>query len=295
MSDESRVQQLLDEILDSERTPEEVCADCPELLAAVRQRWQRMLGVVDAELNALFPTPEPNRDADTPAPGNPVAELPRIAGYEVEAVLGRGGMGIVYQARHVRLNRPVALKMLLAGAYAGPQERRRFLREAEAVAGLRHPNIVQVHDLGEHDGQPYFTMEYVEGGSLAQRLTDTPLGVGYAAALVATLAEAVQVAHQGGIIHRDLKPANILLQRKTEIPISNSPSDHANALTVVPEPISDFDPKIADFGLARHFEGESALTWSGARVGTPSNMAPEFDFFPFWAAQAAGARACSSR
>jgi serine/threonine-protein kinase len=98
----------------------------------------------------------------------------------------------------LRLGRPVALKMLLAGAYAGPQERERFLREAKAVAGLRHPNLVQVYDMGDHEGRPYFTMEYAEGGSLAQRLTGTPLGAHYAAGLVATLAEAVQVAHQGG-------------------------------------------------------------------------------------------------
>jgi serine/threonine-protein kinase len=281
MSDELRVQQLLDEILDSERTPEEVCAACPELLPEVRKRWQQMRRV-EAELQALFPSHGPHRDADTPPPGNPAAALPRIPGYEVEAVLGRGGMGIVYKARQVRLNRPVALKMLLAGAYAGPEQRERFFREAEALAGLRHPNIVQVHDMGEHEGRPYFTMEYVEGGSLAQKLLGTPQCVSYAATLVATLAEAVQVAHQGGIIHRDLKPANILLQRKSEIPIPNSRMGNLHSDSVSPAPLSDsdcrpsdFDPKIADFGLARHFEGESALTLSGVRMGTPSYMAPE--------------------
>ena len=107
--------------------------------------------------------------------------MPRIPGYEVEAVLGRGGMGIVYKARHLRLNRLVALKMLLAGAYAGPEELERFLREAEAVAGLRHANIVQVYDVGDHDGRPYFTMEFVEGGSLAQKLAGTPQPAGQAA------------------------------------------------------------------------------------------------------------------
>jgi serine/threonine-protein kinase len=281
MSDEPRVQQLLDEILDSERTPEEVCAAYPELLAEVRQPWQH-LRQVEEELQALFPSPGPHRDADTPPPGNPAAELPHIPGYEVEAVLGRGGMGIVYKARQVRLNRPVALKMLLAGAYAGLEERERFFREAEALAGLRHANLVQVHDMGEHDGRPYFTMEYVEGGSLAQKLMGTPQCVRYAAALVATLAEAVQVAHQGGIIHRDLKPANILLQRKADIPIPNSPVENPNSGSVSATPpsdsdcrISDFDPKIVDFGLARHFESQSALTLSGVRMGTPSYMAPE--------------------
>jgi serine/threonine-protein kinase len=249
MADDPRVQQLLDEILDSERTPEEVCGACPELLPEVRKRWQQMRAV-EAELEAMFPTPASGPDADSPAPWHPGAGLPRISGYELEAVLGRGGMGIVYKARHLRLNRPVALKMLLAGAYAGPHELARFLHEAEAEAGLRHANIVQVYDVGDHEGRPYFTMEFVEGGSLAQKLAGTPQPARRAAALLATLAEAVQVAHQGGIVHRDLKPANILLT-------------------------ADGTPKIADFGLARHFDGGPALTRSGARVGTPSYMAPE--------------------
>jgi eukaryotic-like serine/threonine-protein kinase len=248
MADEPRVEQLLDEILDSGRTPEAVCAACPELLPEVRRRWRQMCRV-EAELDAIFPTPLPTLSADT-LPWHPAAGLPRIPGYEVEAVLGRGGMGIVYQARDLRLGRRVALKMLLAGAYAGSGERQRFLREAEAVAGLRHANIVQVHGAGEHDGRPYFTMEYVEGGSLAQQLAGTPQPARQAAALLATLAEAVQAAHQGGVVHRDLKPANILLT-------------------------ADGTPKIADFGLARHFDSGPALTLSGARVGTPSYMAPE--------------------
>jgi serine/threonine-protein kinase len=159
-------------------------------------------------------------------------------------------MGLVYKARHLRLNRFVALKMLIAGAYAGPHERVRFQREAEAVASLRHAHIVQVHDVGDHEGRPYFTMELLEGGSLAQALAGTPQPARQAAALLTTLAEAMEVAHQAGIVHRDLKPANILL-------------------TV------DGTPKVADFGLARHLEGEPVLTLSGARIGTPSYMAPE--------------------
>src|SRR5947209_7550015 len=122
MADKPQVQKLLDEIFDSDCSPEEVCGDCPELLPEVRQRWQQMRRV-EAELEALFPTPRSNPDAESPAPWHASAELPRIPGYEVEAVLGRGGMGVVFKAWHLRLHRPVALKMLLAGTYAGRRER----------------------------------------------------------------------------------------------------------------------------------------------------------------------------
>src|SRR5262249_12941814 len=159
-------------------------------------------------------------------------------------------MGVVYKARQLRLNRPVALKMLIAGAYAGPHERARFQREAEAVAGLRHAHIVQVYDVGDHEGWPYFTLEQLEGGSLAQALAGTPQPARKVARLLATPAEAVQVAHRARIVHRDLKSANILLA-------------------------AEGIPKVADFGLARHFDGEPALTRSGERMGTPSYMAPE--------------------
>jgi serine/threonine protein kinase/tetratricopeptide (TPR) repeat protein len=280
-SNEPRVQELLDEIFNSERTPEEVCGACPELLPEVRKRWQEMR-LVESELDAMFPTPGPDANGATAALGHPDTELPQIPGYEIGAVLGHGGMGVVYKARQLSLNRTVALKMLLGGAYAGPRERARFLREAEAVAGLRHPNLVQVHDVGDYNGLPYFTMEHVEGGSLAQKLLGTPQPFRQAAALVATLAEAVQVAHQGGIVHRDLKPANILLQRKSEVPNSKLQARDPKTESVLPPPksnfefrISDFDPKIADFGLARHFDTGPSLTLNGARVGTPSYMAPE--------------------
>jgi serine/threonine-protein kinase len=127
---------------------------------------------VEAQIGVLFPE---DCAAGLAVPTiQPGGHPPQIPGYDMQAVLGRGGMGVVYQARHLRLNRPVALKMLSAGAYAGPLERARFQREAEAVAGLRHANIVQVYDVGEHEGCPFFTMELVEGGSLAQALAGTP-------------------------------------------------------------------------------------------------------------------------
>src|SRR6516164_1779462 len=210
MAGNPQVLELLEEMLDSGKTPEEVCRDCPELLPEVRQRWQKFLRM-DAEVGVWYPEPGTVPGTIVTTPGPRVAGLPEIPGYAVEAELGRGGMGVVYKARHLRLNRPVALKMLLAGAYAGPHDLARFQREAEAVAGLRHANIVQVHDVADHEGRPYFTMELVEGGSLAQKLAGTPQPVREAAALAATLADAVQVAHEGGIVHRDLKPANVLL------------------------------------------------------------------------------------
>jgi eukaryotic-like serine/threonine-protein kinase len=143
------------------RTPEEVCADHPELLTEVRRRWGRMCAI-EGELDALFPTPGDGTDADTPPFQHADADWPRIPGYDEEALLGRRGMGVIYQARHRRLNRLVALKMLIAGAYAGPPERARFQREAEAVASLRHANIVAVYVVGDHEGCPYFTMELLE-------------------------------------------------------------------------------------------------------------------------------------
>jgi eukaryotic-like serine/threonine-protein kinase len=244
MTDDPRVEQLVDELIDPRVTPEVVCATCPELLPAVRRRWRQMRRL-GAALDALFPPP-------TETPPHPPDEpgLPQIPGYEVEAVLGRGGMGVVFRARHLRLNRPVALKMILAGAYAAPQEVERFLREAEAVAGLRHPNVVQVYDVGEVGGRPYFTMELVEGGRLTRKLAGAPLPARQAAALVAAVAEAIQAAHQRGIIHRDLTPANVLLS-------------------------ADGMPKVTDFGLAKRLEAGGGLTLSGVPMGTPSYMAPE--------------------
>src|SRR5258707_15648684 len=156
MTDDPRVQQLLDQLLASHATPEEVCGSCPELLPVVRNRWRQMRRV-QADLDALFPS-----SGDTLTRPADDGTLPQVPGYEVESVLGRGGMGIVFRARHLRLNRPVALKMMLAGEYAGRREHDRFQREAESVARLRHPNVVQIYDVGDVDSRPYFTMELIE-------------------------------------------------------------------------------------------------------------------------------------
>ena len=247
MSDDPRLEPLLDKLLDSQATPEQVCVSCPELLPEVRRRWQEIKRV-GAELDLLFP---PSTWSQEHRPTYPFEDtpLPTLPGYEVKEVLGRGGVGVVYKALHLRLNRPVAVKMLLSGQHASPDELERFLREAEAVAGLHHPNVVNLYDVGEVEGRPYFTMEFIEGGSLARKLAEGPMPAREAAALVAQVTEAIEAAHQSGIIHRDLKPGNVLLT-------------------------ADGTPKVTDFGLAR-LESDAGLTLSGAPVGTPSYMAPE--------------------
>src|SRR5262249_1337937 len=188
MSVDPRVRQLLDQLIDSGATPEEVCRSCPEFLPEVRARCQQM-SRVRTELHAMFP-PGPVLETSPPPPRlRENGVLPRITGYEVEAILGQGGVGGVFRARDLRLGRPVALKVLLAGGYAGATELARFQREAEAVASLCHANIVQIYEVGDCEGRPYFTMELVDGGSLAQKLTatTTPRAVRWAAELVASL------------------------------------------------------------------------------------------------------------
>lgn len=182
---------------------------------------------------------------------------PQVAGYEILGEIGRGGMGVVYQARQKTLNRIVALKMILDACRDQPQEHARFLSEAEVIASLHHPNIVQIYEIGEADGRPYFSLEYVEGGSLAQRLRNgVPLLPQQAARLIADLARAVDAAHRQGVVHRDLKPANILLAGGPDLPIGQT------------------TPKITDFGLAKKRDG-GLKTTTGFILGTPCYMAPE--------------------
>src|SRR5262249_54222782 len=184
--------------------------------------------------------------------GSPAAAAPWpvVPGYEILGELGRGGMGVVYRARHLKLNGVVALKMVLAGGHAGPDDLARFLAEAEAVAALQHLHIVPLYDFGHHEGLPFFTLEFVPGGSLADQLNDAPLPPKKAARVVEQLARAGHYAHGKGIIHRDLKPANVLL---------------ADGGT----------PKVTDFGLAKRVEVGTGLTATGAILGTPSYMSPE--------------------
>lgn len=170
--------------------------------------------------------------------------------YEILTELGRGGMGVVFKARQTDLHRTVAVKCLLAGAVAGPEDLLRFRTEAEAIACLHHPNIVSIHEVGQIDGAAYFSMDYIEGLNLAQRLVEGPCRGKVAARYVAAIAKGVQHAHDHQILHRDLKPSNVLLD-------------------------VDDQPHVTDFGLARRLDVESGQTRTGAALGTPSYMAPE--------------------
>jgi formylglycine-generating enzyme required for sulfatase activity len=182
--------------------------------------------------------------------GPRVGLIPSIPGYEVLGVLGRGGMGVVYRARQLRLDRPCALKMILAGVHAGPEAAVRFLSEAQLIARLRHPNVLQIHALGAVDEGPFLELEYADGGSLSERIDGTPWKPCQAAGLIAVLARAADDMHRLGIVHRDLKPANVLL-------------------------MADGTPKIADFGLAKMLGRSDALTLSKSVLGTPYYMSPE--------------------
>ncbi len=174
----------------------------------------------------------------------------RFGDYELVSEIARGGMGVVYKARQLALNRTVALKMILAGQLASDTDVQRFYREARTAAVLQHPHIVAIHDVGAHDGQHFFSMDYVEGRSLADLVRDHPLPPREAARLVAQIAAAIQYAHEQGVLHRDLKPSNVLIDRAGQ-------------------------PRVTDFGLARPLEADKGLTASGAILGTPSYMPPE--------------------
>jgi serine/threonine protein kinase len=243
-------------------SPEDLCPDDPSLREELRRRIAKRQFV-----HSLLDLPQ-TLAADAAPKHAP--RMPRIEGYEILEQIGQGGMGVVYKARQLNLNRIVALKMILAGARAGQRELGRFFKEAQAAAQLAHPNIVQVYEFGEQDECPYLTMEYVEGGSLAQRLASGPPDARVAARLVEVIARAVQFAHERGIVHRDLKPENILLAS-----VSPTGSGHRLASAVVAGSSQDLLPKIADFGVAKRIGIDRAQTQTGAVLGTPNYMAPE--------------------
>jgi WD40 repeat protein/tRNA A-37 threonylcarbamoyl transferase component Bud32 len=251
MSRDERLADLLlrwEELRDQGQTlsARELCPECPELAEELDCRIRALQTLDQLLVGDQGPSP-PGSSSD---PARATARPVTIPGYEILGELGRGGMGVVYKARQIRLNRVVALKVILQGAHAGAEQRARFQAEAEAVARLQHPNIVQIHEVGEHDGLPWLVLEYLPGGSLAEGLHGRPLSPTDAATLVLALARAVAYAHGCGIVHRDLKPANVLLT-------------------------ADGVPRITDFGLAKRLDAGDGPTQTGVVLGSPSYMAPE--------------------
>ncbi|CAN5431433.1 hypothetical protein BH11PLA2_BH11PLA2_12140 [soil metagenome] len=219
----------------------------------------------------------------TPGPFGAPATYIQVPGYDVIRELGRGGMGVVYLARHLKLDRYVALKMVIARQYAGREEQARFRQEVEAVAKLNHPSIAQVYEVGEHDGFSYAAFEYVDGGTLLQWQKQKPQHPRDAARLISTIARAVQHAHDHGIIHRDLKPANVLIASCDSRVADSKNREHGDSASRVASGIqseiqnskSAISPKITDFGLAKKLDQASDLTATGMACGTPNYMAPE--------------------
>ena len=229
------------------------CSEHPDLAGELRELWGAVMIANVAGSSELQAT------VDSAPQDGPLLKLDlpcRFGDYELLEEIGRGGMGIVYRARQVSLNREVALKMILRGQLASDVDRHRFQAEAEAAARLDHPGIVPVYEVRELDGQPYFSMKYVKGCTLSQLLSAGPMPAEEAARLLANVARAIHYAHRQGVLHRDLKPSNILIDDEGQ-------------------------PHVTDFGLAKRVGQAESLTRTGAVLGTPAYMAPE---------QAAGAR-----
>jgi serine/threonine-protein kinase len=243
---------VLSEVADQALRGDEPCLEAtirkhPELADELRHLWGTVMlaGAVGSHANH----DSANLDSTELQPVG--LELPALFGdYELVEELGRGGMGIVYRARQLSLNREVAVKMLLRGQLASPADEARFRQEAEAAAQLHHPSIVPVYEVGQHDGRLFFSMQLIEGQTLSRLLRDGPLPPRYTARILSHVARAVHYAHEQGVLHRDLKPSNILLD-------------------------SDGKPHITDFGLARRVSDSESLTRTGAVLGTPSYMSPE--------------------
>ena len=247
-------------------TPEILCADAPDLTEPLRERiaaFEAMEGMLGSTVSlAMSPSDatqdcrpaDPGRDDVTPRTRTGPASFETPPGYEILAELGRGGMGVVYKALQVRAKRVVALKMILSSGHASRADLERFRIEGESIARLRHANVVQVFEVGEHEGRPFFALEYCENGSLADKLGGNPLPPREAAELVESVAHGIAAAHAKGVVHRDLKPANVLIDAAGQ-------------------------PKVTDFGLAKQIsadeEVDSGLTHTGSVMGTPSYMAPE--------------------
>ncbi|MCI0465161.1 MAG: serine/threonine protein kinase [Gemmataceae bacterium] len=256
---DQKLAQLLEELTNQLRQGqrprfEVFCQNHPDLAQELRELWAAV--EIAEEFGKAAGAPQATVDAPPPAAETLAApsttvDLPRVFGdYELLEMLGEGGMGVVYKARQRSLDRLVAVKMLLRGKWASVADLGRFRAEAEAAARLEHPHIVAVYQVGESDGQAFFSMQYIEGRTLASLVAEGPLPPREAARCLVPVCRAVHYAHQHGILHRDLKPANVLLDQNGQ-------------------------PHVTDFGLAKRVQGGASLTQSGAIVGTPSYMAPE--------------------
>lgn len=239
MSPGDRVTDLLERWVECQQqgtslTVDELCADDPELRNEVESGIQKVRQLQNLRSPASVPS----------------NNHPSVPGYEILGLLAHGGQGVVYKTKHVKLKRLAALKMIITGNYASKSEIERFRREAEALAQFHHPNIVQIHEIGEYEGRPFLSLEFVDGGNLVEKLAGVPQPARQAAELIHVLARAISFALQNNVIHRDLKPANILLTR-------------------------DGAPKITDFGLAKNLTADDDLSKTGNVMGTPSYMAPE--------------------
>ncbi|MEM0927258.1 MAG: serine/threonine-protein kinase, partial [Planctomycetota bacterium] len=266
VEDEQRLANLLSELTDAICRGEpldfdQVCRENADLSGELRKLWGAVLvtdtaGAVSEQLPVEGELMTSSAGEGSTTPGGPTRrwqrlKLPATVGdYELIEEVGRGGMGVVFRARQVSLDREVAVKMILRGRLASDADLQRFLAEAAATARLEHPGIVPVYEVGDFDGRPFFSMQYVEGETLAERTARGPLPQREAAGILSAVARAVQFAHEQGFVHRDLKPSNILLSR-------------------------DGQPLITDFGLAKEFKTDVSLTRSGMLVGTPSYMSPE--------------------
>src|SRR5262245_13101959 len=278
---------LLEEMLDSGKTPEEVCRDRPDLLLEVRQRWQEFC-LIDSQVRTLLPGLATRPGADTITPVPPPGDLPRVPGYEVEGVLGCGGMGVVYRATDSTLGREVAVKVLLDRCAPDPGTARRCADEARITAQLQHPGIPPVHDLGTlPDGRPFLAMKLIRGQTLDALLASRPgpsAERGRFVAVFEQLCQAVAYAHAHGVVHRDLKPANVMGGRFGEVQVMDW--GLAKVLGARPGGRADAGETAAATAVRSLREGDDLFTHAGSVLGTPAYMAPE---------QAAGAVATIDR
>lgn len=252
---EEQLALLISDLADRAQRGEQVdleseCRQHPPFAADLRELWGAVVvAQVAGKSNSMPPTMAPSNGSSDSSSGS--LELPmQLGDYELLEELGRGGMGVVFRAKQASLGREVAVKMILRGELARQAERERFQAEAQAAAKLDHPGIVPVYEVGEIGGRPYFSMKFIRGTTLAQRLAEGPLPSREAAKLLVSVAKAIHFAHEKGVLHRDLKPSNILIDEKG-------------------------DPHVTDFGLAKQISDEPSLTKTGAILGTPAYMAPE--------------------